>query len=110
MILRVRLVFYTLSAAMLGSCLSLLAAMLVIGSNGLSGLPWPFENVVHLAYWPSRVYGTPQRHYFQPHLIWNMMVNTLGWTIAGVLAALLQHGMAARPKLRPDRSVAESER
>ena len=101
MILKAEVAFLGFSGAMLGFCLSILACLFVVSANGLSGMPWAYELVVHLAYWPSRLVGTAPPTYFQANLVGNVMVNTLGWTIAGIVLALLRHGVDAAKKGTP---------
>jgi hypothetical protein len=98
--LRARLLVYSLFGGMAGLCLSIAAILAVVGASGLSAMPGVLVALVHLAYWPSRLLGRLPENYFQPELVWPVLVNTFGWTTIAVLVGLLHHVLRERkPRL-----------
>jgi hypothetical protein len=92
--LEVRLGLYALLFATGGVVLSIFAVLIVASGNGLSRLPAPFEALVATAYWPARVSGIAPGAFFSPNLFSPIMINLIGWAVAGTLLAILHHSFA----------------
>jgi hypothetical protein len=96
MTLKARLLLYMLCGGMIGFWLSVAAVLAVVASNGLGAMPRVLELLVHLAYWPARLSGTPPEGYFQPHLLWPVVVNIVGWTASGAIGGAIHQSIVGR--------------
>jgi hypothetical protein len=84
--LRVRLLLYTLCATIGSVWLSVAAVLATLAS----GKP---RFLIEVAYWPTRLCGTPPNHYMNPSLVAPILVNALGWAVLANLVALAHHGV-----------------
>jgi hypothetical protein len=82
-----------LCASMLSLWANIAAIFFVVGSNGLGAMPGVLESFVHLVYWPCRFFGITPERYFQPNLIWPIIVNVVVWLVVTLPVGLAHHAL-----------------
>jgi hypothetical protein len=91
-----------LSAAMLGFWLNVAAMMIVATSNGLSGVPSPFLEIIYVAFWPTWLQGVPHEVWFYPDGTRHMLGNIAAWTAAGAIVGVALALLGSQSQLAVD--------